>query len=297
MIKVDRISRRLLGGAWRCSATGPIAAPVRQRHPAGGRRRAPRAADGRADAGPGGDRVAVGGRRNAKPPGSRSPGGKASYRGRMPGTTKARPHTSTTRPDRPYPPSGVESPTRGEGDDLTDAGNKPLAHPVRPGPGGGHAPPYGGRHPRRPPRAAPPHPPRDRRQGRPRSPPQPWKASGPSRRPTARPGRRGGPSRVRSGHSIRTDPRERPELANAGQVEHLRAADGGHTAFDYRWRSACPGRAVGQPVDEAGDGKGKEGFLTDRHAVKETTVYITIATNLAINSCVLSDSGRMPSLP
>ena len=42
-----------------------------------------------------------------------------------------------------------------------------VAHPVRPGPVGGHAPPDGAGHPRRPPRAAPPHPPRDRRRGEP----------------------------------------------------------------------------------------------------------------------------------
>ncbi|MBV8318053.1 MAG: hypothetical protein JOZ53_24175 [Planctomycetaceae bacterium] len=90
----------------------------------------------------------------------------------------------TTRPDRPYPPAGVESPARGEGDDLTDAGVKPLAHPVRPGPGGGHARPDGAGHPRRPPRAAPPHPPRTEPLG------QPWVgvAATPHRRfPAARP--------------------------------------------------------------------------------------------------------------
>ena len=297
MFKVDRISRRLRASAWRCSATGPIAAPVRQRHPAGGRRRAPRAADGRADAGPGGDRVAVGGRRNLKPPGSRSPGGKASYRGRMPGTTKARPHTSTTRPDRPYPPSGVESPTRGEGDDLTDAGVKPLAHPVRPGPVGGHAPPDGGHTPAA--RPGPLHPTRHATAARGTGPGARHSPGRPPGLPTP-----DGPPRTTWRPlplAPRTlDPNGLQGAARAGQRRISRGpprADGGHTAFDYRWRSACPGRAVGQPVDEAGDGKGKEGFLTDRHAVKETTVYITIATNLAINSCVLSDSGRMPSLP
>ena len=81
-------------------------------------------------------------------------------------------HDEVQAPHLDHPTRSALSPVwgrdrraRGEGDDLTDAGVKPLAHPVRPGPGGGHAPPDGGRHPRRPPRAAPPHPPRDGRQG------------------------------------------------------------------------------------------------------------------------------------
>ncbi|MBV8556620.1 MAG: hypothetical protein JO116_13745, partial [Planctomycetaceae bacterium] len=50
--------------------------------------------------------------------------------------------------------------------------------PTRPGPVGGHAPPDGEGHPRRPPRAAPPHPPRDRRPDR--------RALGPTRSGPAR---------------------------------------------------------------------------------------------------------------
>ena len=44
---------------------------------------------------------------------------------------------------------------------ATAPDRRPRPHPVRPGPGGGHAPPDSEGHPRRPPRAAPPHPPAD----------------------------------------------------------------------------------------------------------------------------------------
>jgi len=50
-----------------------------------------------------------------------APAGPCHYRYTLFASEQAavRAHTSTTRPDRPYPPAGVESPAQGEGEDMS----------------------------------------------------------------------------------------------------------------------------------------------------------------------------------
>ncbi|MBV8314316.1 MAG: hypothetical protein JOZ53_05220, partial [Planctomycetaceae bacterium] len=113
------------------------------------------------------------------------------------------------RPPAPRPPTAAPS---------------TPPHPVRPGPGGDHAPPDGEGHPRRPPWAVPPHLPRDGGQG-------PQEAQGarpgpsgpaadhhdrPGRRPTARRGA-GAPS---GGSRPPAHPPEAEQAEDADAQEH-----------------------------------------------------------------------------
>ena len=87
-------------------------------------------------------------------------------------------------------------------------------------------------------------------------------------------------------------PRARPELADASQVEDLRAADGGHAAFDIGGGPPAPvGRSVGLAAEKE---RIKEGLLTDRHAVKETAVCFPIAVCLIQNAFPLPAALRNP---
>ena len=81
-------------------------------------------------------------------------------RGRTKQSPDARPRPGRQGPSRAGPPSPSPGrPRRGR------RPPRPRPHPVRPGPGGDHARANTEGHPRRPPRAAPPHPPRDGGQG------------------------------------------------------------------------------------------------------------------------------------
>jgi hypothetical protein len=96
----------------------------------------------------------------------------------------------------PTDPPDADAGTRRRSQMPCQARAAEVERPTRSGPVGGHAPPDGAGQHRRPPRAAPPHPPRDGGQGPENAPGARHRPGEPTDLPTpgGRPGRRGDPS-------------------------------------------------------------------------------------------------------